>query len=250
MPQVDREALEFSGDDTVWPDDSLTLTRLLASRYSCRGYKPDQVPRPVIERMLCMAQLSASWSNMQPWDPIITEGEGTDRFRDALFNHAVADYEVHGGAPDIKPDFPFPAAYPRFYQERRREVGFQLYDSLGIAKGDRVASGKAGLDNYNFFGAPHVLIITTDRDLGVYGAIDCGLYLGSILLAAESLGIGMIPQAALAVYTPFLREYFEIPEDRLIVVGASLGYADADHPANGFRSRRANPRASARWATR
>jgi nitroreductase len=249
MPNVIRDGLEFADDEGAWPEDSLTLTRLLASRYSCRGYLPDQVPRPVIERMLCMAQLSASWSNMQPWDSIITEGEGTDRFRNALYEHAVADYEAHGGVPDIKPDFPFPASYPAFYQERRREVGFQLYDSLGIVKGDRVASGKAGLDNYRFFGAPHVIVITTDRDLGVYGAIDCGLYMGSILLAAESLGIGMIPQAALAVYTPFMREYFAIPEDRLIVVGASFGYADASHPANAFRSRRVDPRTSARWVT-
>jgi nitroreductase len=94
-----------------------------------------------------------------------------------------------------------------------------------------------------------VLIITTDRDLGAYGAIDCGLYMGSILLAAESLGIGMIPQAALAVYTPFVREYFNIPEDRLIVYGASFGYADDSHPTNGFRSRRADPRVTARWVS-
>ena len=52
MPSVDRDVLQFGGDESDWPEDSLALTRLLANRYSCRGYKPDPVPRPVIERML------------------------------------------------------------------------------------------------------------------------------------------------------------------------------------------------------
>ena len=54
------------------------------------------------------------------------------------------------------------------------------------------------LENFRLFGAPHVLIVTSERDLGVYGAVDCGLYGGSLLLAAQSLGIATIAQAALA----------------------------------------------------
>jgi hypothetical protein len=33
-------------------------------------------------------------------------------------------------------------------------------------------------------------IITTEAALGVYGAVDCGLFDGSFLLAAESAGVG------------------------------------------------------------
>ena len=54
------------------------------------------------------------------------------------------------------------------------------------------------------------------------------------------MGIATIPQAALAIYgRGFVRDYFKIPEDRLLVCGISFGYADDSHPANQFRTSRA-----------
>jgi hypothetical protein len=44
------------------------------------------------------------------------------------------------------------------------------------SRGDKAAYAKQALENYNFFGAPHVAIIHTDEALGIYGAIDCGAY--------------------------------------------------------------------------
>ena len=73
----------------------------------------------------------------------------------------------------------------------------------------------------------------------MYGAIDCGLYINTFLLGAQSLGLAAAPQAALAGYSPFLREFFGIPDHRRVVVGTSFGYADLDHPVNGFRTARA-----------
>ncbi|NWK95801.1 hypothetical protein DM806_08945 [Sphingobium lactosutens] len=83
------------------------------------------------------------------------------------------------------------------------------------------------------------MIVTSPRDLGTYGAIGSGLYLGTLLIAAQSLGLGIIPQAALANYAPLMSAHFGIPEDRLIILGASFGFVNESHPANGFRSRRA-----------
>ena len=85
-------------------------------------------------------------------------------------------------------DFPSPREYLGVYLERRRESGFQLYNTLGIARGDKAAYAKQALENYNFFGAPHVAIIHTDEALGIYGAIDCGAYVGNFMLAAQALG--------------------------------------------------------------
>jgi nitroreductase len=118
-----------------------------------------------------------------------------------------------------------------------------------VTYGDRAASGKQAMENFRLFGAPHMLLITSERDLGTYGAIDCGLYMGSVLLAAQSLGIGMIPQAALATYAPLMHDHFGIPDSRMVVVGASFGYADDCHPANAFRSRRAALEDVVQWVT-
>ena len=136
-------------------------------------------------------------------------------------------------------DFPFPREYLGVYLERRRESGFQLYNTLGIARGDKAAYAKQALENYNFFGAPHVAIIHTDEALGVYGAIDCGAYVGNFMLAAQALGLGTIPQAALARHSGLIRRHFKLGDDRRVVCGISFGFADHAHKVNSYRTSRA-----------
>lgn len=212
------------------PSDDAVLERLLTDRWSCRGFTDQPVPRDVIERLLTIAQRTASWCNTQPWNLVITSGEETTKLREAL----LGSFGWSGS------DFDFPAGYNGVYRERRRESGWQLYDAVGIEKGDREASGLQMLRNFEFFGAPHVAILTTDAELGIYGAIDCGLYIDSFLLAAQALGLGACAQAALAAASPFLREYFDLPDDRRVVCGIAFGYADSDHPTATYRTSRAS----------
>ena len=215
------------------------LEALALERFTCRAFRPDRVPDSTIEAILATAQRSPSWCNTQPWQLLITRGEGTQRFREALYQRAS-----EGGE---EADFPFPRAYQGVYQERRRECGFQLYASLGIGRGAREEARRQMLENFRLFGAPHVAILTTDEALGVYGAIDCGAYLMMFLLAAQSQGIATAPQAALASQSGFIRDYFKLGPDRRMVCGVSFGFADADHPANGFRTGRAAISQSTTW---
>lgn len=226
--------------DGARPQDAATLARLIGERHSCRGYLSDAVPTARIREMLRMAQGAASWCNSQPWEVVVTEGEATERFRAALYAYASdLRWEDQKGRPE-SPDFPFPARYVGVYKERQRETGWALYRSVGVAHGDRKASGRQMLENFRLFGAPHVMIITTHEDLGVYGAIDCGAYVAHVMLAAQSLGIATIAQAAIAGCADFVRAHFSIPPERLIVCGLSFGYADPAHPANAFRTTRAS----------
>ena len=233
-----RDALAAEPGDAA---PTMILADLLASRFSCRAFLPDPVPTATIERMLTLAQLSPSWCNSQPWQAIVTEGAGTERFRAALLAH------VHATGEPGQPDLPYPVGYFGVYQERRRECGWQLYRSVGVTPGDRVGSAQQAMENFRLFGAPHVMIVTSERDLGVYGAVDCGLYVGNLLLAAESLGVATIAQAALARCSPFLHEHFAIPPSRTVVCGISFGYADTRHKANGFRTRRADLAEAVHW---
>ena len=205
--------------------------RLLQERYSCRAFLPRQVGTATITRMLEIAQRTPSWCNSQPWKAVITRGAATDRFRDAICEYAA------GRKPE--PDFAFPREYRGVYLERRRECGFQLYESVGIARGDREASARQTMENYRLFGAPHAMIVTTDEALGVYGVLDCGAWVNNFMLAARSLGVASIAQAALGAHPQFLRSYFGLPDDRLVVCGMSFGYEDAAHPVNRFRTSRA-----------
>ncbi|MGX4735375.1 nitroreductase [Kitasatospora griseola] len=217
------------------------LSRILTDRFTCRQFRPDPVPRDTIERLLHLAQRTPSWCNTQPWHVHLTEGAATERLRSQLMAHV----QSHPAAPD----FPFPAQYTGAYRQRRRECGLQLYGSLGIAKGDHERTLRQLLRNFELFDAPHVAIITTEADLGVYGAVDCGLYINTFLLAAHSLGLATAPQAALASYSDFLRDHFGIPDNRRVVAGISFGYPDPDHPVNAFRTTREQPDSTVTWHT-
>ena len=208
------------------------LEHLLGERFSCRAFRPDPVPRATIERILAAAQKTASWCNSQPWQLAIASGAAAKKFRDAIYPAAA------GGKPATG-DFPFPREYRGVYLERRRESGFQLYNSLGIPRGDKQAYAKQALENFNLFGAPHVAIVHTDEALGVYGAIDCGGYVTSFMLAAQALGIATIPQAALAFHAELVRRHFGLGDDRKVVCGISFGFADRAHKANSYRTSRA-----------
>lgn len=205
-----------------------TLSTLLHTRYSCRAFLPELLPRATIEAILVTAQRTASWCNAQPWQLTIASGATLERLRVALQSHMA------NAAP--APDLPWP-----------RECGWGLYEALGIAKGDREASARQAAQNFAMFGAPHVAIISSDEALGVYGAVDCGAYVNNFMLATHSLGVGSIAQAALASYPGVLREVLGIGEDRSIVCGISFGMADTAHPANHFRTTRADPASSVVW---
>ena len=174
------------------------LEELLGERYSVRAFLPDPVPRETIEHVLKVSQRTASWCNSQPWQVLIASGEAKERFRKAIYAEAAS------GAKDDH-DFTPPREYLGVYLERRRESGFQLYNTLGI-----------------------------------YGAIDCGAYVGNFMLAAQALSLGTIPQAALARHSGLIRRHFNLADNRRVVCGISFGFADNRHKVNSYRTSRAN----------
>ena len=59
------------------------------------------------------------------------------------------------------------------------------------------------------------------------------------LLAAQALGLGTIPQAALARHSGMIRKHFNLGDDRRVVCGISFGFADHANKINSYRTSRA-----------
>lgn len=207
------------------------LQSLLNSRYSCRKFRADPVPRDIIEQILTDAGRVPSWCNAQPWHITLTSGAATKAFGDAMTKAAFAE------TPSC--DIPFPKTYTGVRQDRRRTCGHQLYDAVGIERKDTKARAAQMAENYRFFGAPHVAVITTAKELETYGALDCGGFITAFCLSAQAQGIATIPQGAIAFYSDTVRQHFNIPEDQLVLAAISFGYAEETHPINGFRTDRA-----------
>ena len=213
------------------PEDFDALKRTLDARYSCRAFRPDPVPSDTIEQIVLAAGRAPSWCNAQPWKVTVTSGDETTRFRE------VMTQAVSSGKP--QPDLPWPDSYSGAYQERRRTCGFQLYEAVGIDRSDRAGRQAQSLRNFAFFNAPHVAIVSSEQELGPYGALDCGGFVTAFTLAATAHGIASIAQASIAAYPQVIRSHFNLPDTRLILCAISFGYADEDHPANSFRTERA-----------
>ncbi|WP_366656835.1 nitroreductase [Fodinicurvata sp. EGI_FJ10296] len=213
----------------------------ITSRRSVRGFTDAPVSADVVRRLLDVARHAPSGSNMQPWKAHVVTGAALSRLSNALM--AAHD----SGEPAAREYDYYPQTWREPYLARRRKVGWQLYEQVGIARGDREASRRWHGRNYEFFGAPVGMIFSIDRDLGQGSLIDFGMFLQSLMIAARGEGLDTCPQAALANYPAILRDQLSIPEDELILCGLSLGHADPNAPANRFRAEREPVEAFARF---
>ena len=210
-----------------------TLQNILDNRFSCRKFQNKKIPRKSLEKIFMMAQRTPSWCNSQAWQVELLSGDALEDFKHGIYDLARKNIKQ-------TPDFIFPERYDGVYKHRRKVCGVQLYESLGIGKHEPEAARKQLLENFKCFDAPHLAMITSTKLLGVYGAVDCGLYINTLMLAAADLGINSIAQAALASYPAYVREYLHLSDDRMVVCGISLGYEEKDSPINHYRTDRAD----------
>ena len=208
--------------------DNLRL--LLNSRYSCRAYKKQEVSEKDIREIISTASRVPTWCNAQPWEVLVTRGEATEKLSQLLIESTKTQ--------QINPDFNWPTQYVGQYAQRRRQCGYQLYESIGIQKEDKKRRKEQMMLNYKFFGAPHVAIITSESDLGPYGSMDCGGFIAAFTIVAQAKGIATIAQASITGYAQTIRNYFQIPKNRLIQTAISFGYSDDLNPINHFRTER------------
>ena len=213
-------------------DNFAVLNEILEGRFSCRGYLDKQVSTDTIKKIVSSASHVPTWCNAQPWQVIVTKGEETKALGEVLCRAAKDGPMV--------PDFEWPKEYTGAYLDRRRECGYQLYEAVGIKRDDRERRSAQMMENFRFFGAPHVAIVTSEADLGPYGSMDCGGFIALFTLAAKAMGVASVVQASVTGYAPVIRKHFKIPDKRLIQTAITFGYEDPDHPANNFRTSRAS----------
>lgn len=204
----------------------------ITSRRSIRGFLGTPVDRPTVIQLLETASRAPSGSNVQPWKVHVATGAALTRLSEELVGAHAA------GRPEAREYEYYPTVWRAPYLDRRRRVGWQLYDLTGVARGDREAASRQRGRNYIFFGAPVGLVFTIDRDLEQGSWLDYGLFLQSLMIAARGRGLDTCAQAAIANYPAIVRRHLGIPETEIVVCGMALGWADPDEPANALVSER------------
>jgi nitroreductase len=205
----------------------------IQNRRSIRAFRPDPIPRDIIENILQLSQRAPSGTNTQPWHVYVCTGT----VKQAISADVLALARSGGGGKYEDYDY-YPANWQDVHRERRRGIGWSLYGLLGIAKGDREGAARQSARNFLFFGAPVGLFVTTDTYLGRGSWSDAGMYLQTIMLAAKGFGLDTCPQAAWIPYQAPVFKHLGIPPDQALVSGMSLGYADPNAIENTLISDR------------
>lgn len=218
----------------------MDVTTALARRSSTRAFLDKPVSDEQVRAILDAARWTPSGVNIQPWQVAVVRGKTKQKLADAL----IAARAAGPATPDYQY---YPAQWFDPFKERRKQCGLALYQALEIRREDTDKQKTAWNNNYRFFGAPVGLLLFLDRRLGQGAWIDMGMFMQSIMLAAQAQGLATCPQASLGEYPDVVRGLLGIDDSLALLGGIALGYADPDAAVNRYRTERAPVDTFTRW---
>lgn len=206
---------------------------VILGRRSIRGYKPEPVPKALVEEILTLAMRAPSSMNTQPWSFYVLSGEPLDRIRAGNTERTMA------GVPQSR-EFRTGQAFEGKHRDRQVGVAKQLFAAMGIARDDKEKRQDWVLRGFRQFDAPVCVIVTYDRALAESDdtAFDCGAVTTALVNAAWSRGLGAVINSQGIMQSPVVREHAGIAEDQVIMKAIALGWPDEMFPANAVVSER------------
>ena len=210
------------------------VTEAVRDRHSVRAFRDAPVERRLIAEILELAARAPSGGNLQPWHVDAVSGADLAVLK-ARVRDSLAAKRMGEGT-----EFPiYPPNLGEPWRGRRHRVGEQLYESIGIAREDRAGRLGQFARNFDLFGAPVGLFFSIPRSFGPPQWAHLGMFIGNVMLLAAERGLGTCAQEAWALVHKTVGAFLELPEERMLYCGMALGWPDADHPINRWRSERA-----------
>ena len=206
---------------------------LVRERRSIRGYKPDPVPKEVIQEIIEIAKGAPSSMNTQPWFFHVVTGEPLDRIRQGNTERNLAG---------VKPqrEIPVRGGYEGIHRQRQIEIAVQLFEAMGIARDDKEGRQDWVMRGFRQFDAPVSIVMTYDKILepATISHFDLGAVVYGLVLAAWTRGLGTVINGQGIMQSPVVREHAQIPDSQVIMTCIAMGYPDYDFAANEVKSRR------------
>lgn len=203
---------------------------VIQKRYSVRAFRPEPVPRAILDEVFGLANCAPSNCNTQPWSVHVASGEALDTLRKTippLMQQVITSM-----------DFPYDGQYHGVYKERQKEAARTLFEAMEIAREDKAARHDAFMRNFTFFDAPHVAFLFMPQEHGLREAMDVGMYAQSLMLSLTALGLGSCPQTSLGFHADTVREVLDINASQKLLFGISFGYIDETAAVNRCRTAR------------
>ena len=213
------------------------------SRISCRCFLDRPVDPALVRKLIAGAARAASGGNLQPWHVYALTGAALAELKrrvaasitDRDPRHEEAEYPI------------YPKTMWEPYRSRREHHGVQLYGALNIDRDDASARLAQYKRNFDFFNAPVALFIAIDRRLGPGQWADLGGYVHALMYLARGHGLDTCPQESWARMHRIVGAFVKMPPEQMLFCALAIGYGDRSHPANSFRSPRAEPQEFCRF---
>jgi nitroreductase len=207
----------------------------IQNRRSIRAYLQKPVPRQLIEELLAVAARAPSGTNTQPWQVYVLSGKA----KDALSTEIVETFLDPTQSGEHKEEYNYyPHQWVEPYISRRRKVGWDLYNLLGIAKTEKERMQQQQARNYAFFDAPVGIIFTIDRIMEKGSWLDYGMFMQNVMIAAKARGLDTCPQASFTPYHRIIAKHLQLKPEQQMICGMSLGYADNSKIENSLVTER------------
>jgi len=207
----------------------------IISRRSIRQFSSKPVNKEVVKNILEVASRAPSGTNIQPWNVHVLMGNSLKLFKEKATSVFLDEkLEKKNDRIHYMENFRDP------YITRRRKVGWDLYNLLGIKKGEYEKTRDFHSQNFQFFNASVGMIFTIEKDLGWMSWLDYGMFIQNICVAARGCGLHTCPQAAWAQLHNYIAPILGINGNHIIHCGLSLGYEDKSAKVNELRTVREN----------
>ena len=204
--------------------------KLMQSRKSAREFEPYLATDAEVSAIVEAARRAPSSKNTQPWLLRLLQGESVEKLRKGLCERFDADVEP---APEL--DAPLLPQYRR----RAVDLGKALFIHKGIAREDKEARRLHDRANFELFGAPQAFLVGVDREAFHQGTlVDCGIFVGYLLLAIEAAGFACCPQMSPLIYPDALHEAMAGDENVLFLCAVPFGKPKAESHVNAFETTR------------
>lgn len=216
----------------------MDVLEAIRTRRSIRSFKPDPVPRKILEELLDTCRWAPSSLNTQPWQFVILGGKALEEVKALNKMMVLGELGAPGSTqkqanPDLADYGPMSEPYLRRWLASRFHVDSQL-DLLEWPEAPEATKVKVEtqVKNACFGHAPNAILICAEEALGSKAIFGAGLMVQTIALAALAYGLGTGIAIRPVRFPQMLRGQLGIPESMLILVSMAIGYPDFDDPVN------------------
>ncbi len=197
-----------------------------------RQFLDKPVPVETVREIIEISKRAPSGGNLQPWTVHVVMGDALT----ALVKDVTG--KLAKGVSETPEYNVYPPELVDPYRTRRRIVGQQLYDLIGVPREDTPGKLKQLARNFRFFDAPVGIFFVLHRQMEVGQYADVGMFMENIMLLAREYGLDTCPQEAWARWPQTLKEHLSLTDDEILFCGMALGYRDEAAVINELVSER------------